>query len=84
MAELAKAQRTRVVTGVEVDGVFVDGETIENLADQDRWDSDFGKVLLLDRDVARVLVAGGYAEQETRGGYHRGPKIDELRAVYES
>lgn len=50
--------------------VFVTVSTLEKLADQGSWDSQFGKVLLLPPDEGLALEAAGLAEQETRGGYH--------------
>lgn len=74
--------RTRLVPerGVELDGVFVPLEVLGELAEQDVWDSQFGRdaFLIRDRTIAHVLEANGLAIKETKGGYHRGPKLQQL------
>ena len=55
--------------------VFVPVDTLYELAEQDTWDSQFGKVLLLDAHEGLALVAAGFAVHETRGGYHRTEKL---------
>lgn len=58
--------------------VFVDQDTLMNLADQGVWDSQFGSVLLLDMLEGIALEQAGLAQQETRGGYHGTEKLKEL------
>jgi hypothetical protein len=64
--------------GVTLDGVWVSYEFLEELSDQGVFDSQFGKVLLANRDQERVLEARGLAERETRGGVHRGSGLEEF------
>lgn len=61
--------------------VFVPRETLEQLADQDRWDSSFGEVLLLETNVGLALEGVGFAEQETRGGWHGTPELKQWLAL---
>jgi hypothetical protein len=51
--------------------VFVPLDTLCELAEQDRWASQFGSVLLLDYQEGLALERAGLAERETKGGYHR-------------
>ncbi len=62
--------------GIVLDGVFVRLSTLGELAEQGPYDSDAGRVLLLDKDEAAVLVAHGLAIRETRGGYHGSPMLE--------
>jgi hypothetical protein len=55
--------------------VFIDMDTLYELAGQDRWESQYGKVLLLTTYEALALVQAGLAEEETRCGYHRTKKM---------
>jgi hypothetical protein len=55
--------------------VFVPMNTIYELAEQDRWDSQFGSAFLLGPDEGLALEAAGLAERETKGGYHRTDKL---------
>jgi hypothetical protein len=64
---------------------FVPTGDLEELAEQGRWDSQSGQVLLLNDPVAAAaLVAHGLAVQETRGGYHGTDRLRELLAREES
>lgn len=61
--------------------VFIELNTLYELAEQDRWDSQFGSALLLGSREGLALVEAGLAEEETRGGFHR---TDLLLAFIES
>lgn len=50
--------------------VFVTAVTLEELANQGEFESQFGSALLLGPAEGLALVAAGLAVQETRGGYH--------------
>ena len=68
----------RFVPGVTLDGVWVPCSFLEELAEQDRYDSAFesGRALLAPgRDVKRVCEQHGLLETETRGGVHRGERL---------
>ncbi len=60
--------------------VFIPMDTLYELAEQDRWDSQFGSAFLLGAHEGLALEAAGLAERETRGGYHR---TDALVALIE-
>jgi hypothetical protein len=62
--------------------VFVSFETLYELADQDMWDSQFGKVLLLDYREGLALEAAGLAVRETKGGYHRSKLLKMFLEAY--
>jgi hypothetical protein len=64
--------------------VFVPVETLYELAEQDMWDSQFGKVLLLGTYEGLALEAAGLAVRETRGGYHRTDALVELIELLEA
>jgi len=55
--------------------VFITMDMLYELSEQDRWDSQFGRVLLLPPHEALALEAAGLAERETKGGYHRTDKL---------
>lgn len=56
----------------ETGEVFIDEDTLLELSEQGLWDSQFGKVLLLnDPREGAALEEAGLAVQETKGGYHR-------------
>lgn len=62
--------------GITLDGVWIPYDMLEDLSGQDVYDSQFGPAYITpDRDQRRVLVAHGLAEEETRGGLHRGLKL---------
>ena len=61
--------------------VFIPLETLEELAEQGQWDSQFGSAYLLGTHEGLALEAAGLAERETRGGYHR---TDALRAFLDA
>lgn len=70
--------------GVEIDGVWVTHEFLEELEGQNRWGAERGYVLLApDDDVKRVLERHELLETETRGGVHRGEKLREFMAALE-
>lgn len=58
--------------------VFIPLSTLEDLAEQDVYDSQFGRVLLLDYHEGLALEAAGLAAKETKGGYHRTDKLLEF------
>lgn len=52
--------------------VFIDQETLLELSEQGQWDSQFGKVLLInDPRQEAALENAGLGVKETRGGFHR-------------
>lgn len=55
--------------------VFISEDTLYELESQGRWDSQFGSALLLDPYKGLALEAKGWAERETRGGYHGTEKL---------
>lgn len=56
--------------------VFVPFDTLYALYEQGHWDSQFGSALILnDPKEALALEALGFAEEETRGGYHGTDKL---------
>lgn len=62
--------------GVTLDGVWIPYEMLEELEQQDRYASQFGDAYIRpDRDQRRVLVARQLAEEETKGGLHRGSAL---------
>lgn len=58
-------------TVLESGEVFIDLDTLYQLAEQDVWDSQFAEALLLGYHEGLALEAAGLAAQETRGGFHR-------------
>lgn len=50
--------------------VFVPLSTLEEVACQGRWDSQYGSALVLTATKKYALVAAGWAREETRGGIH--------------
>lgn len=62
-------------TVVESGEVFIPLSTLEELAEQDVWDSQFGSSFLLGYHEGLALEADGLAAQETRGGYHRTDRL---------
>jgi hypothetical protein len=59
--------------GITLDGIWIPYDILEDLSEQDVYDSQFGPAYITpDRDQRRVLVAHGLAVEETRGGLHRG------------
>lgn len=76
------------VERVEEGTVFVSWATVQELADQQPFDSEFGGALLLDLYEGLALEQAGFAVQETRGGYHGTKKTKKLNkhlsATYES
>lgn len=58
--------------------VFVSLSTLEELAEQDEWDSQFGSAFLLDLHQGLALEAAGLAVSETRGGYHRSESLQQF------
>ena len=58
-------------TVLESGEVFIPLADLQELAEQDQWDSQFGMTFLLGTYEGYALTAAGLAEQETRGGYHR-------------
>jgi hypothetical protein len=70
--------------GVTLDGVWVSYELLGELDEQGVWDSQFGDAFIrLSKDQERVLIARGLAVKETRGGCHRGPKLNEFMDALE-
>ena len=70
--------------GMEIDHpelgtIFIDQDTLVQLAEQGRYDSQFGKptVTLMPGEGA-ALVHEGLAVKETRGGYHGTDKLRDL------
>lgn len=57
--------------------VFLTIDLLEEVDQQGVWDSQFGRVLLVDSLEGCALVQLGWAVEETRGGYHG---TDELKA----
>ncbi|MGV8847610.1 hypothetical protein [Tessaracoccus sp.] len=51
--------------------VFIAMSTLDNLAEQDVWDSQFGQPFMLGANEGQALEQAGLAVRETRGGYHR-------------
>lgn len=84
MDEMRKATHSVVEWGLELpDGsggvVFINRDTLTQLGEQGRYDSQFGPSLFIgDTTAERALVAAGLAERETRGGIHRTQKLMEL------
>lgn len=69
-------------TVLESGTVFIPLSTLEEVAEQDVYDSAFGRVLLLGYYEGLALEAAGLAARETKGGYHRTDKLMEfLEAV---
>lgn len=60
-----------MVKDVREGEVFVTASDLYELSEQDTWDSQFGKVLLLGHFEGIALEQAGLAIRETRGGYHR-------------
>ncbi|GAB2734400.1 hypothetical protein [Nocardioides pakistanensis] len=60
--------------------VFVDLDTLYALAEQDVFESQFGSALLLGRFEGIALEAAGLAVRETRGGYHRSKRLEQVMA----
>lgn len=58
--------------------VFIPRGDLEQLAEQDVWDSQFGQVLLLGPCEGLALEQAELAVRETKGGYHRSEKLLEL------
>lgn len=72
-------------TVLEEGTVFIPLSTLEELSEQDVWDSQFGSAFLLDYHEGLALKAVGLAAEETRGGFHRTEKLLEfLKEVYAS
>lgn len=69
---LPYVRKALVMTGrpEESGCVFVDADTICEVAEQGVWDSQFGDALLLGALEGLALEQAGLAVQETRGGYH--------------
>jgi hypothetical protein len=61
--------------GLDIDGVFVPWQLLDDL----RKEKTF---LITDPAMARVMVANSLAEHDVRGGYHRGPELEELMDSY--
>jgi hypothetical protein len=61
--------------GITLDGVWIPYDTLENLAEQGPYTSQFGVALTLQRDEGRVLEEHDLAARETRGGYHGTDKL---------
>lgn len=62
------------VTGiahVEEGEAFIPIRDLVDLAEQEEWDSQFGKVLLIEEPEQTALEQAGLLERETRGGVHR-------------
>ena len=55
--------------------VFIPLDTLYELNEQGRDDSMFGSAFLLGWTEGLVLVALGFAEKETRGGFHSTPVL---------
>lgn len=77
------ATRTVVQKGISVrcgkSEVYVCEDTLVELGEQGRWDSQFGKsAVTLAGPVGEALVSIGFAEKETRGGYHGTPALVEF------
>jgi hypothetical protein len=52
--------------------VFVEQELLTELGEQGQWDSQFGKVFLInDPAQAAAVEQAGLGTEETKGGYHR-------------
>lgn len=65
--------------GITLDGVWIPYEMLEELQEQGQYDSQFGNAYIRpDRDQRRVLVARGLAEEETKGGLHKGPLLQDM------
>lgn len=62
-------------TVLESGEVFIPLSTLEELAEQDTYDSQFGQVFLLDYHEGLALEEAGLAAGETKGGYHRTDKL---------
>ena len=58
--------------------VFIPVSTLEELAEQDVWDSQFGSAFLLGYHEGLALEQAGLAVRETKGGYHRSEKLLKL------
>lgn len=71
-------------TVVESGEVFIDINTLYDLSEQDRWDSQFGSACLLGPWEGLALVEAGLAEEETRGGFHRTDLLMEFIKDYEN
>lgn len=62
--------------GVELDGVWITMEFLEQLAEQGVYDSQFWSSLgAPDRRTQQALERRGLLERETRGGVHRSPAL---------
>lgn len=62
--------------GVEIDGVWIPYDMLEELQEQGPWDSQSGNAYIRpDSDQERVLIARHLAISETKGGLHRGPEL---------
>lgn len=77
------AARTIVQVGILIrcgeSEVYVSEDTLVQLAEQGRWDSQFGKsAVTLDGPTGEALVSINFAEKETRGGYHGTPALMEF------
>lgn len=70
-------------TVLESGTVFIPASTLYELAEQDVYDSQFGKVLLLGTHEGYALEQAGLAVEETKGGYHRTDKLLEFLQLTE-
>lgn len=60
--------------------VFVTESDLEELSNQERWDSSFGSALLLGHLEGIALEQAGLAIKETRGGYFRSDTLQDFLA----
>lgn len=70
--------RMRPEYGVTLDGIWITCDFLEELSAQEPYQSQFGSVLLAPRDVEEACVRHELAVKETRGGVHRGPRLQEF------
>ena len=63
----AVISRSFDVKGIVLDDIFIPLETLHELSESDRWDSDFGNAFLLERDQRIVLEKYGWAKSTARG-----------------
>ena len=71
--ELPTKIETRMVPerGVTIDGVWLPLDLLGELAEQRRYDSDFGDAFIgASREQERILLEHNLAVKETRGGLH--------------
>lgn len=84
LSTVTKTEWQETVRGITLDGINIPFSVLEELDEQDSWDTDMGAmVIMVPYQMERVLKKYGLVIQRTRGSVYGSPALrDLLKRVY--